>query len=346
MSTGYLITNLGTPASPEVADVRSYLNEFLMDPYVLDVPGPLRRLIVSGFILPFRPKKSAEAYASIWDPQGSPLLLYSDALVAALGPLLDGPLALGMRYGKPSIADAVAELCGQGVQHIVAAPLYPQYADSTVTTSIQQIEACLPDGVSCEFVTSFFSDTGYQQCLADSVKAALPDQFDHLLMSYHGLPERHMKKADPTGGHCMQVADCCAVESPAHATCYRHQVFETSKALADLLDLNDEQYTVSFQSRLGGGWLKPYTDEVLAELPARGIKHLCVVCPAFVADNLETLEEMGIQGRETFLQAGGETFHLIPCLNAEPAWASALAKLLKSRGQNIYTEAARVETSL
>ena len=346
MSTGYLITNLGTPASPAVTDVRSYLKEFLMDGYVLDAPAPIRRMIVSGFILPFRPKKSAEAYASIWDPQGSPLLLYSEALVDALRPLLDGPLALGMRYGKPSIKDAVAELVNAGVDHIVAAPLYPQYADSTVTTSIDVIRACLPSTVQCSIVTSFYSDPGYQQSLAASVKAALPDQFDHLLMSYHGLPERHMKKADPTGQHCMRSTDCCAVDSPAHATCYRHQVFETSKALADLLGLSDEQYSISFQSRLGGGWLKPYTDQVLAELPARGIKNLAVVCPAFVADNLETLEEMGIQGRETFLSAGGESFALIPCLNADAAWVSALAELLKAHSRTPQTEAASMETSV
>ena len=344
--TGSLITNLGTPKSPDVKDVRSYLKEFLMDPYVLDVPGPIRSMIVNGFILPFRPKKSAAAYASIWNAQGSPLLVYSCALREKLAAELPGPVALGMRYGDPSIPDAIAELVSLGVSHIVAIPLYPQYADSTVTTSIDVVRECLPSHVTAEFITAFYDDPEYIEALGTSVKAALPERWDHLLMSYHGLPERHMKKADPTGSHCMQQKNCCAETSPAHATCYRHQVFATSTALANYLNLDENQYSVSFQSRLGTGWLQPFTDKVLAKLPTQGIKHLAVVCPAFVADNLETVEEMGLRGREIFLAAGGESFHLVPCLNDEDAWAKALARMLTRRADGAQTETAAAETSL
>ena len=329
--TGFLITNLGTPKSADVKDVRRYLKEFLMDPYVLDVPRPIRSMIVNGFILPFRPKKSAAAYASIWQEHGSPLLIFSQALRDKLAGELPGPVALGMRYGAPSIADAIGELEAQGVSHIIAIPLYPQYADSTVTTSIELVRASLPSHVTAEFITAFYNDPEYINALGASVKASLPETWDHLLMSYHGLPERHMKKADPTGQHCMQQANCCTSASVAHATCYRHQVFSTSVALANYLGLQDDQHSISFQSRLGAGWLQPFTDKVLAELPAKGIKNLAVVCPAFVADNLETVEEMGIQGRETFLDAGGDSFHLIPCMNDEDIWTKALAQILTKR---------------
>ncbi len=343
--TGYLIINLGTPASPSVADVRTYLKEFLMDPYVLDVPGPIRSLIVNGFILPFRPKKSAHAYASIWSENGSPLLLFSEVLQQALAAKLDGPVALGMRYGSPDIASAVNTLLQENVSRIVVAPLYPQYADSTVTTSLDLTRQLIPAHIPCREVTSFFAHPAYIKALAESVTAALPDQWDRLLLSYHGLPERHMKKADPTGNHCMKVDNCCAVSSAAHATCYRHQVYGTSNALANAMGLQPEQFSVSFQSRLGGGWLQPYTDKVLEQLPAQGVRRLVVACPAFVADNLETLEEMGIQGRETFLAAGGETFDLVPCLNDNPVWVDALAQILTEQPDATQILAAASETS-
>jgi len=338
---GYLIINLGTPASPAVTDVRAYLNEFLMDPFVLDTPWPLRRLIVSAFILPFRPKQSAAAYQSIWQPEGSPLLLNSQALQSALQAQMNEPVGLAMRYGQPGIAEAVQELLANGVDHVVVAPLYPQYADSTVTTSVQAAIKCLPAGVGHSVLQPFYNNPHYQQALAQSVRDALPAQWDHLLLSYHGLPERHLTRCDPTGKHCLKQENCCAQPSPAHATCYRHQVYATSTDLAAALGISTDQYSVSFQSRLGRlPWLQPYTDQVLSELPARGIKHLAVACPAFVADNLETLEEMGIQGQEIFLQAGGESFHLIPCLNQLPIWASALRAILGD-----HSAAARADTS-
>ena len=328
--TGYLFINLGTPDTPAVADVRRYLGQFLMDPYVLDVPAALRWMIVNGFILPFRPRRSAEAYAAIWEPDGSPLLLHCQALVDAMHTRLDAPAALGMRYGQPAIADAVAELVDAGVQRIVTVPLYPHYADSTVTTSIAETRRAVPSDVEVHVLPPFYEHPLYIQALLDVTQTALPNDWDHLLMSYHGLPERHLRKADPTRQHCLQQAECCKQPSTAHATCYRHQVYATSNALAQALGIPAERYTVSFQSRLGSGWMQPFTDQLLAQLPTRGVRRLAVVCPAFVADNLETLEEMNIQGRATFLQAGGEHFELIPCLNTAPAWLDALTTLLQS----------------
>jgi ferrochelatase len=302
-----------------------------MDSYVIDTPWVLRRLLVSAFILPFRPKQSAAAYASIWSDKGSPLLVYSQALRSGLARELNAPVALGMRYGQPSIEQAIGELTDQGVEQVTVLPLYPQFADSTVTTSIQRVKALLPDHMQANFVDAFYGNEGYQHALAASVRQALPEKFDHLLLSYHGLPERQLATADVTGEHCLRQENCCEVPSVAHATCYRHQVFATSNALIDALGLGPEQYSISFQSRLGRlPWLQPYTDQVLAELPGRGVKHLAVACPAFVADNLETLEEMGIRGRQTFLAAGGESFHLIPCLNDNPAWLAALATLIRT----------------
>ncbi len=339
--TGILLVNLGTPASPTTADVRRYLNEFLMDPYVLGAPWPVRRLIVSAFILPFRPKASAEAYASIWTDEGSPLMVYSEALCQATQQRTPNPVVLGMRYGEPSLRTAIDTLSGAGVERLLVVPLYPQFADSTVTTIVDEVHNVAPAGLDIEFMPPFYNERSYQEALADHVKRHLPPDFDHLLMSYHSLPEYHLTKADPTGNHCLASPDCCERASPAHATCYRHQVFVTSHTLADDLGLSRDQYSVSFQSRLGRiPWLQPYTDKVLAELPSQGVRRLAVVCPAFVADNLETLEEIGMQGRETFLEAGGEAFHLIPCLNDDTVWVDALNELLMP-----YIEPASLETS-
>ncbi|MEQ9451950.1 MAG: ferrochelatase [Pseudomonadales bacterium] len=326
--SGYLLINLGTPASPEVADVRRYLNEFLMDPYVVSLPWPLRRMLVSGLILPFRPKRSSHAYRQIWSDRGSPLLFHSEDLSAALATALDAPVELAMRYGDPSIRSALDRLLAAGSEEIVVVPLYPQYADSTVTTSLQAVADCEVN-VPVRIVPPFYQHPAFIQALHTVTAPLLDAPWDHILFSFHGLPEEHLKRADPTGSHCLAADDCCEVPSPCHATCYRHQARATASALANALGIKHTDYTVSFQSRLGRmPWLQPYTDQVLAALPERGIKRLVVACPAFVADNLETLEEIGLQGRETFLAAGGESFRLVPCLNAHPAWVEGLKNIL------------------
>lgn len=329
-NSGILLINLGTPDSADVADVRRYLGEFLMDPFVLSAPTIIRALIVYGFILPFRPHKSAEAYATIWTDQGSPLLTGSQELADELASELQAPVVLSMRYGNPSIQSGINELAAQGVEHVIVVPLYAQHADSTVTTSLRAVEAALPDTMQHSVLPPFYGADEHSQAWGELIQQHLPEQWDHLLLSYHGLPEQHLRKADPTGNHCLQQENCCYQQSPAHKTCYRHQVYATSSNIAAHIGLGEDQYSVSFQSRLGPlPWLSPYTDKVLEELPGQGVKHLVVASPAFVVDNLETLEEIGIQGRETFLEAGGESFHLVPCLNADPLWVSGLAKLCR-----------------
>ena len=329
LSRAYLLINLGSPESPTLPDVRRYLDQFLMDPHVIGLPRLARRFLVSAFVLPFRPKRTVEAYQSIW-PEGqpeAPLLTFSRALVDEIRDQLDGPVALAMRYGRPSIEEALASL-PESVEEVAVLPLYPQHADSTSTTSFEEVRRFAGDRKVTP-IPAFYQDDGYLDAQAAVIREHLPEDFDLLLLSYHGLPESHMKKADPTGQHCLQSEDCCARSSAAHATCYRHQVFETSKALAERLGLGPDRYRVSFQSRLGFlPWLTPYTDQVLEALPEEGIKRVVVACPAFVADNLETLEEMGMQGREIFRESGGETFHLVPCMNSDPRWARALADLL------------------
>ena len=331
MSRAVLLVNLGTPRSPTVRDVRRYLNEFLMDPHVLNLPWPVRRLIISGFILPFRPRRSAAAYASIWtddgSAEGSPLLRHTEALGAALSERTDAPCAVAMRYGEPSIAGAVGRLVASDCTEVLLVPLFPQHADSTRTTAIEAVRRHLPADVKLKVLPPFHDREDYIDCQANLIESHLPPRWDHLLLSYHGLPERHITQADPTGAHCLADPDCCERASAAHATCYRHQCYATARALTARLSLDVERVTVSFQSRLGRlPWLRPYTDQVLAKLPERGVRRLAVYCPSFVADNLETLEEIGIQGRDIFQQAGGESLTLIPCLNTSPDWVKALAR--------------------
>lgn len=318
---GILLANLGSPDACDAGAVRRYLDEFLMDPYVMDVPWPLRRLIVSAFILPTRPRRSAAAYREIWrdEEPGSPLVHYTEALAACVRTLTDDPVAVGMRYGSPGLADAVAAL--RDTDEIFLVPLYPQHADSTRTTTINRVRELA--GVPVRVMPPFFRKRAFIDGVAARLRATM-GRDDHVLFSYHGLPERHLTKADPTGTHCLRRQDCCETTSRAHETCYRHQCRETTRALVGKLAL--ERYSMAFQSRLGRlPWLRPYTDEVLAELPGQGIRHLTVACPAFTADNLETLEEIGIRGRETFLEAGGASFRLAPCLNDDPDWARAIA---------------------
>jgi len=325
-----LLVNLGSPASTDPADVRRYLDEFLMDPYVIDVPLPLRALIVKGFILPTRPAKSAEAYAKIWTDAGSPLVVISERTRAALEAHMGIPVGLAMRYGQPSIAAAIDALAARAgaLDELVVVPLYPQYAMASTKTVEVAVETALrARGIPHRFVPPFFGDPGYLDALAALMERSRPPDAQYVLFSYHGIPARHLRKVDPTHGHCLSSPDCCAIPSAAHATCYRHQAIATTEGLAQRLGLRAGEYGFAFQSRLGGGWLQPFTDVVLADLPKRGITRLAVVCPSFVADCLETLEEIDIRGRATFMDAGGASFAYLPCLNDDPAWIAALAAL-------------------
>ncbi|QIH10727.1 MULTISPECIES: ferrochelatase [unclassified Pseudomonas] len=326
-----LLVNLGSPASTSVADVRSYLNQFLMDPYVIDLPWPVRRLLVS-LILIKRPAQSAHAYQSIWWEEGSPLVVLSRRLQRAMSEQWkQGPVELAMRYGEPSIESALLKLAAQGQRRITLAPLYPQFADSTVTTVVEEARRVVREhqlDVQFSVLQPFYDQPEYIDALVTSVKPHLQQPFDHVLLSFHGLPERHLQKLNP--GHRLDgLGDCCRDASPqVLANCYRGQCFRTAQAFAQQMGLADGQWSVSFQSRLGRAkWIEPYTEARLDELAKQGVKKLLVMCPAFVADCIETLEEIGDRGREQFREAGGEDLLLIPCLNDDPQWAQALANL-------------------
>jgi ferrochelatase len=327
-----LLVNLGSPASPQVADVRRYLDEFLMDPYVVDLPWPLRRLLVS-LILIKRPEASAHAYSSIWWDEGSPLIVLSRRLQQAMRKhWRHGPVALAMRYGEPSMENALLDLYEQGIRRVTLAPLYPQFADSTTTTVIAQARGLIRQlglrGMELLVLPPFYAEPEYQQALLASVLPYLEQPYDHLLMSFHGLPERHIRKLVRDRNHDLSATSSHRVRSEVLALCYRSQCLRTAEILAESAGLEKGRWSVSFQSRLGRDkWIEPYTETRLDELAKRGVKRLLVMCPAFVADCIETLEEIGQRGREQFIEAGGEELVLIPCLNDQQVWAMALSRL-------------------
>ena len=332
MSKGVLLVNLGSPDSPSVPDVRRYLREFLMDGRVLDVNWLVRFCVVHFAILPSRPKRSAEAYHKIWTPTGSPLVVISRKVQAKLQQRVAVPVELAMRYQNPSIPDAVRRLKLKGVKELLLIPLFPHYAMSSFESAVERVKevaARLAPEMRVQVQPPFFDEPDYIQALVASAEDYLKKGFDHLLFSFHGLPERQLRKTDPSGRHCLRVDNCCETPSPAHATCYRAQCFKTVAAFVKKAGIPKEKYSIAFQSRLGRDpWLKPYTDYELVALPSRGIKKLLVTCPAFVSDCLETLEEIGLRGRESFLAAGGAELTLIPCLNEHPLWVETLEKMV------------------
>jgi ferrochelatase len=326
-----VLANLGSPDAPEETAVRRYLDQFLMDPWVIQLPWLLRRLIVSLLVLPKRPRESAEAYQSVWLPEGSPLVVLSRQLQQAVQACTEMPVFMAMRYGQPSIESVLAEVSSiSDIEEVLFIPLYPHYADSTVTTSVELARRWVATNAATlklKVFPPFFADDDYIQALVASSKPYLDKDHDHILFSYHGLPESHLKKADPTGIHCLASENCCSVASTAHRTCYRHQVLKTTECFAASAGLDPERYTVAFQSRLGRAkWLEPATEETLRVLAGKGIKRLLVLCPAFVTDCLETIEEIGMRGQEVFLEAGGESLELVPCLNDHAVWVQVLEK--------------------
>ncbi len=305
---GILLINLGTPEAPTKSAVRHYLREFLSDPEVIRLPLPLRWLLVRGAILPFRSQRSAELYQKIWTDEGSPLLVNSQRLCASLQRELNHNfrVVLGMRYGKPSLKSAMDQLAD--CHRIIVFPLFPQYATATSRSAITAVlQLAEQRKKECVVIQSFYNHATYINGLARIIKKNTDDNPDYLLMSYHGIPERH---------------------DPAH--CYRAQCFETSRLVASVLQWPDERYGVAFQSRLGRlSWIKPYTVERLSQLAEKKVKRLAVVCPSFVADCLETLEEIGLRAKEQWERLGGESFRLIPALNSDPDWVKALSDMIR-----------------
>lgn len=327
--------NLGSPDSTSTKDVRKYLNEFLMDGRVIDMPYFKRLLLVKGIIVPFRAPKSAEAYKTIWTDKGSPLVVMTKALQAALQSKFHEPVEIAMRYGNPSAKEGLDKLQARqpALEEVVAVPLYPHYAMSSFETAVEEVRETHEKSnyrFPIKFVKPYYDDHGYINALAESIRPYLMEDYDQILFSYHGVPARHIRKSDTTGKHCLQVANCCDVASEAHKHCYRHQCFTTTRLVTEKLNIPKSKFSVAFQSRLGKGWLEPFTDKRLEALPKEGVKKLLILCPAFVSDCLETLEEIEIRGKEIFMEAGGESYKMIPCLNTSPLWVDALENLIRN----------------
>lgn len=336
---GILLINLGSPRSTAVEDVKEYLDEFLMDEKVIDYRWIFRALLVRGIILKTRPAKSAEAYKTVWTDEGSPLIVITKKIQKKLQKIVDIPVEIGMRYAEPGIETGIRNLVEKGITEIVLFPLYPQYAMSTTETVIEKAEEIRKKkfpGVRINYVQPFYNLDLYTDCLAESIRVKLPENFDALLFSYHGVPERHIYKTDPT--KTCNMNDCCFKDShPGHPFCYRHQCYNTTERVIRKLGLPKDKVIVSFQSRLGKDkWIEPYTDHTLETIPQKGIKNLAIVCPAFVSDCLETLEEISVEGKEQFLEAGGRNFTYIPCLNDEDRWIEVIRTLCEEQLNQFY----------
>jgi ferrochelatase len=328
---GVLLINLGSPESPEPKDVKPYLDEFLMDKYVIDVPYLLRALLVRGIILRKRPEESAHAYKKIWWEEGSPLIVLSERMHKKVQPLSNVPVSLAMRYGSMTIEKGLQELHDQGVTEVLLFPLYPQYAMASTLTILVLAEEIrkkkFPD-MKFNDVPAFYNKPDYIKNLSDSIKTHLGDfDYDQLVFSYHGIPERHVRKTDKTKSHKKFITNkmCCEVGTPEAEFCYRTHCYETTRLIVEQLQIPKDKYCVTFQSRLAGDkWLEPYTDVEINNMPAKGIKKIAVVTPAFVTDCLETLEEIAMRAKEDFEENGGEDFLAIPCLNDDNEWCQTV----------------------
>lgn len=331
---GLLLVNLGTPDSPSVKDVRKYLNEFLMDGRVIDINPLLRAILVKGMIVPFRATSSAKLYKEIWDKDsGSPLLHYNNLQLQLLKMELGGDyhVELAMRYQYPSIKLALQKLMDAGVGSIKVIPLFPQYASATtgsIYQKVMEIVSQWPTIPKLEFVNSFHDHPLLIKAFADKGPSYLPDEYDHILFSFHGLPQRQLIKADASGNHCQRAASCCKTLTVKNRFCYAAQCYDTARLIAQQLNISKDRYTVCFQSRLGNTpWIEPYTSAIIEALARAGKKRVLVFCPAFVADCLETIHEIGTEYKEAFLKAGGEQLQLVEGLNDSPIFIELLKEL-------------------
>lgn len=335
MKKGILLVNLGSPDSPEPKDVKKYLGEFLMDERVIDVPLWARNLLVKGIILNTRPKASAKAYKKIWWDEGSPLIVISKRLQNKIQKQVNVPVSLAMRYGSMSIKEGLQELVNKGVNSVFLFPLYPQFAmatTETITVLAEEIRKQHYPHLKIESHPAFYNNPDYIAVLSQSIKTHLEGKkHTHLLFSYHGIPERHIRKSDVTKSHCKIDKSCCITPSQAHAYCYKHQCLEVTRLVAENLQLKEGSFSSSFQSRLGfDPWLQPYTDRTIERLGKQGIKNMAIVTPAFVSDCLETLEEIAMEGEEIFHQVGGNEFHTIPCLNDDDKFVKLLSSWINN----------------
>ena len=326
--------NLGSPDSTSIPDVKRYLDEFLMDKRVIGKSYWFRWFLVKIIILNTRPRKSAKAYKKIWWKEGSPLIVLSKRLFSKVKKLVKIPVALAMRYGSMSIINGLKELHEIGVNEVIVLPLYPHYAMSSYETVVEKVkkEGRLKfPNIKLKIIDPFYNNKNYIKLLSNKIKETLKKvKYDHILFSYHGIPVSHLKISDTTNKHCYKVKNCCSVNSDAHKTCYKHQVLETTELVVKELKIDKSKYSNAFQSRLPNeAWLKPYTDNELVRLAKKGIKNLVIVTPAFVTDCLETLEEIAMEGKEEFLDAGGKNYYYVPCLNDDKDWSKLIASWAK-----------------
>ena len=333
-TTGILLINLGSPKKLTKKSVREYLKVFLSDDYVLDLPKILQQLILRVFILPFRPKKTLEAYELIWTPQGSPLITSTESIANKLSLKTGWDVDYAMRYEDPSIENALLNFKNKGIYKIIVISLYPHNAlATTITTEMETriVANKLSEDFELVFTKPFFDNEIYINAIANTIKPCLEKaSFDKIVFSYHGIPKRQAKKTDETGVHCFSDSNCCEIAGDGSKDCYRSHTRIASDLTAKKLGLSDDQWEVAYQSRLGPGWLTPFTDKRLAELPEEGKKNIAVLCPSFISDCLETLEEIDIRGRKTFFDAGGKIMTYIPCLNDSEDTINLLENLVKS----------------
>ncbi len=346
MKKGILVVNLGTPQSPNPKDVKIYLDEFLMDPFVIDIPWPLRALLVKGIILNTRPKKSAHAYKQIWTDKGSPLAFHTHEFVDKLrAQIPDLKIEVGMRYGQPSLESGMQKLIDQGVREIFIFQMYPQFAwasSASVEDKVKKIAISLnakaSEKIEIKFSEPFFKEPEFISSFANILGKHMSSADPYVLMSFHGIPERHLGRVScEAKEHCLQQASCCELSEKTsklenvYNRCYRAQCFATAEGIAKKMGLAPGRWSVSFQSRLGRTpWLKPFTDFVIEELAAKGEKDVLVMCPSFVSDCLETLEEIQIRAREDFekFTGGKGKLKLVPSLNSDPDWVKSAARIL------------------
>lgn len=332
MKTTVLLINLGTPDSPKTGDVRKYLTEFLNDNRVIDMPWLARKLLVNLIIVPFRSPKSAKLYKEVWTPQGSPLLIntqkFSDALQKKVGK--DYTIEMGMRYGNPSLKDALQRIKQQQPKRIILVPLYPQYASSTTESSLEKVKSIISKWKQIpevKIIHHFHDNSAFIDAFAQRIKQYKPQNYDHIIMSYHGLPVKHVNDMH-AGNNCISM-NCTSKRDENNKHCYLASCYETSRLLAEKLNLQEQDYSTCFQSRFSKNWIKPFTDKVVLDKIAEGKKRLLVISPAFVADCLETLHELGKELKNDFEFKGGEQLTLVESLNDMPLWVDAMAGMIR-----------------
>ncbi len=332
LKTGVLLVNLGTPDSPSNSDVRKYLREFLNDPRVIDIPKLNRYLLVNLIIAPLRGPRSAKLYKSIWTSQGSPLLIYTQKQAALLQAMLgeEYQVEYAMRYQNPSLENGLQKFKKPVFKELIVLPLFPQYASAStgsVHEKIMRIVSTWQIVPQIKFINSYCDHPGFIKAFSAIGSMLQPDKYDHILFSYHGLPERQIKSADDSG-ECLS-GNCCETYTSKNAFCYRAQCFQTTRKIAVSLGLPEEKYTICFQSRLGKDpWIRPYSDDIIKERAAKGDKKLLVFAPAFTSDCLETIHEIGVEYHELFQEHGGGEVILVPSLNDHPEWIKTMKELV------------------